>query len=180
MRQATDQPTTRRRASVREAAEVLGISVEAVRGRIKRGTIPHGKADNGGVYVWLEIDHTGDQSQPDDAQDADQGGDRTSENPALMKELHSEVAFLREEIRRRDERHTEEIRRRDHLLAAALERIPAIDPPQHSHNGHQDDGEGTVRVEDPTDNVGSYGPPGEPQDDHHGDERRPWWKRIFD
>ena len=175
MRQATDQPTTRRRASVRQAAEVLGISVEAVRGRIKRDTIPHGKAEDGGVYVWLEIDQASDQSQPDGAQD----GDRTSENAALVEELQAEVAFMREEMQRRDERHAEEIRRRDHLLAAALARIPAIDPPQAAQDGRQDDGEGAVRAENPTTDAGPYGPPEEPQDDQYG-ERRPWWRRIFD
>lgn len=125
MRRMDDQPTTRRRASVREAAEELGISVDAVRGRIKRGSLAHGKAEDGSVYVWLETDHP----QLDDDQDADQpqlddqaqlGDNQGGDQSPLIEALQDEVAYLRAQARVRDE----EIRRRDHLLAAALERIP--------------------------------------------------------
>jgi hypothetical protein len=43
----------RRRTTVAEAAEVLGISAEAVRGRIRRGTIPV-EREGGMVYMLLE------------------------------------------------------------------------------------------------------------------------------
>lgn len=192
MRQVDDQPTTRRRTSVREAAEVLGITVEAVRGRIKRNTIPHGKAEDGGVYVWLETDQGGDQPQPDGAQ----GDDRTSGNPPLVKALRAEVAFMREEMQRRDERHAEEIRRRDHLLAAALERIPAIDPPQHAQDRRQNASEGPGGSEVYDTGTGPQRPPEEPlgssqetetgpeevhpleaDEDPQTEARQPWWLR---
>jgi excisionase family DNA binding protein len=41
------------RLSVSEAAERLGISKEAVRKRVQRGTLPHGKKPDGKVYVYL-------------------------------------------------------------------------------------------------------------------------------
>src|SRR4051794_38156395 len=52
---ATDQETSwlGNRYTVQEAAELLGTSVDAVRGRIRRGTINSMKA-NGVVYVLLD------------------------------------------------------------------------------------------------------------------------------
>src|SRR5829696_3708245 len=96
------------RLTVAEAAEVLGISSEAVRTRIQRGTL-RSVRESGRVFVLFDADRT--QS------DTDRTGDRT----ALVDELRARVAFLETELRTR----TEENRRKDHLLAAALERIPA-------------------------------------------------------
>jgi hypothetical protein len=44
---------TRRRATAREAAEVLGISVEAVRKRIERDQLAHERVDSR-IYVYLD------------------------------------------------------------------------------------------------------------------------------
>jgi hypothetical protein len=53
----------------------------------------------------------------------------------MVASLEEQVAFLREvirsrdhELRRREEEYREESRRKDHLLAAALERIPELEP----------------------------------------------------
>ena len=97
-----------RRTTVAEAAEVLGIGAEAVRGRIRRGTLPV-EREGGTVYVILDRRTTADRSQPTD----DQPSDRTGASDALISQLRDEIAYLREENRRKG-----------HLLAAALERIP--------------------------------------------------------
>src|SRR5215208_3352602 len=60
--------TGRRRLTVAEASAVLGVTVEAVRGRIKRGTLDHERTDKG-VFVLLE------------EQSYDQSTDRTSTRP---------------------------------------------------------------------------------------------------
>jgi hypothetical protein len=168
-----DQTTTRRRMSVRQAAESMGVTVEAIRGRIKRDTIPHGKAEDGSVYVWLDNDQPGDQTQPAD----DQDGDRTASSATLVEALREQVAFLQDEMQRRDERHAEEIRRRDHLLAAALNRIPEL-PPQ-----SRQDAPGA-----PAESAGGYEAPRTPAgpekaaqsaQDADQDEPRSWWRRIF-
>ena len=54
-----DQHHTRRerdqgfgsRVSVYEAADLLGVTVDAIRKRIQRGTIPHERHEDGRVYV---------------------------------------------------------------------------------------------------------------------------------
>jgi len=61
----------RRRTTVAEAAELLGISAEAVRGRIRRGTLPV-EREGGTVYVLLEhqVDDRTTGDQPTDCTDA--------------------------------------------------------------------------------------------------------------
>ncbi len=46
---------TRRRLTVAEAADVLGVTVDAIRSRVKRGTIAHVR-EGGRVYVLLDAD----------------------------------------------------------------------------------------------------------------------------
>lgn len=42
------------RLTVREAANRLGISEEAVRKRMRRGTLAHSKWPDGRVYVYID------------------------------------------------------------------------------------------------------------------------------
>lgn len=178
-----NQPTTRRRASVREAAEFLGISVDAVRGRIKRGSLGHGKAEDGSVYVWLETDVQGDRSQADDDQGGDQpqlDNDHTPDQSALIEALQDEVAHLRAQARVRDE----EIRRRDHLLAAALERIPpalesASDGPGYAEPGRtppSNPESAAEEAEAPTPRPATSAPQEAPQRPGRAPS---WWRRLL-
>lgn len=171
MRQATDQPKTRRRANVREAAEVLGITVEAVRGRIKRDTIPHGKDDNGGVYVWLNADQA-DQPQPDGDHQNDQTGDRSE----LMAALKDQIAILTVALESEREANRENRR----IIAGLTQRIPEIAAPQTHQEPAGDPAPGGEGYNAPTNDASPQRPPEESQYDHHGNERRPWWRRIFD
>jgi hypothetical protein len=97
--------------SVAEASEALGISVEAVRGRIKRDTLEHEKADDGTVYVLLKPD----QSRPAPDQSANQSTDQAM----TMARLENEVQFLREELARKDA-----------ILLNMTEAMKALSPPR--------------------------------------------------
>ncbi len=99
--QPHNQPPIGRRVTVKEAAHLLEISPEAVRARIKRGTLYKEKGTDGTVYVRLGGDGT------DDGTSTQPGRDE------LVEELRDRIRYLEEESRRKD-----------HLLAAALERIP--------------------------------------------------------
>jgi hypothetical protein len=108
---------------VAEAAEFLGISAEAVRGRIRRGTLP---VERGGGTVYVLVDEpepgrtTADQSRTT----ADQPDDRTD---ALIDTLERQVEDLRGQVRAERQAHAEARR----LLLRALERIPpAIEAPE--------------------------------------------------
>ena len=151
--QAGDRPTTGRRFTVSEAAGVLGISVEAVRGRIKRKKLDHVKED-GTVYVLLDIDRSisGETSQrPENDQ---------SEVVAVLKE---EVAYLREESRRKDE-----------IIMQQALTMRALSAPSEETPG---DAETVEEGEEPPDEAGS--PQTATETPTAGRERRPWWRRVF-
>jgi len=76
--------------------------------------------------------------------------------------MAGEIEYLRETIARRDE----EIRRRDHLLAAALERIPALEEPSSEPR------ETPQTVAEELDR-------GTPPPEGQGQQRRSWWRAFF-
>ena len=84
------------RLTIQEAARALGVSEGAVRKRVTRGTLQHEKEDDGRVYVYVDM---GDRRGVDDGQD--EGVDPNSN--ALISQLRDEVAYLRDENRRKDE-----------------------------------------------------------------------------
>src|SRR5215208_3382800 len=131
---------TRRRLTVAEAADALGITVDAVRSRIKRGTIEH-ERKGGRVYVLLGVD----ESRPGYDQDTDQGGDQGTTAPEdRTAEL---IATLQEQLQAERQAHGEARR----LLAAALERIPALEAPEGgpgSPERDQDEGDSAGVVRD--------------------------------
>jgi DNA repair exonuclease SbcCD ATPase subunit len=84
------------RITIQEAARALGVSEGAVRKRVTRGTLQHEKEEDGRVYVYLDA---GDRRGVDAGQD--EGVDPN--NNALISQLRDEVAYLRDENRRKDE-----------------------------------------------------------------------------
>jgi hypothetical protein len=106
-----DRTGDERRTTVAEAAAILGISAEAVRGRIRRRTL-RVEREGGTVYVLLSDDRTtGDQ----DRTTTDRPTDRTD---LLIAELQDRVRSL-EEANRENRR----------IIAALTSRIPAIEAP---------------------------------------------------
>ncbi len=156
-----DRPATGRhpgrRVSVSEAAGELGISVEAVRGRIKRGTIGH---ERGGerVYVVLDADQT--------ATGRDQGDDR----PELVEILRAQV----EDLRADRDAWRDQARRSDYLAGAAMDRTRELE-------GRLRELEAPADTE-PRESRESAGPSPTPTDPGDGPEtstqRRPWWRRL--
>src|SRR5215217_8811824 len=113
------------------ASRVMGISRDALYKRIKRDSVGWEKGEDGRIYVHVD-------TATDAATDADISAamDASTDQVALVASLEEQVSYLKEvvrsrdeELRRREEEYREEARRKDHLLAAALERIPAIEPP---------------------------------------------------
>jgi len=129
---------------VAEAADALGITVDAVRSRIKRGTIEH-ERKGGRVYVLLGVDESRPGYDQDTDQDTDQGGDQGTTAPEdRTAEL---IATLQEQLQAERQAHGEARR----LLAAALERIPALEAPEGgpgSPERDQDEGDSAGVVRD--------------------------------
>jgi hypothetical protein len=111
----TDQPgSTNQRVTVPEAAELLGITAEAVRMRIKRGTL-RSERQAGRVFVLLG------QSQP-----TEQPTDRPDEPNALISQMQGRIDSLERQLEEAAERDRENRR----IIAALTSRIPAIEAPQ--------------------------------------------------
>jgi hypothetical protein len=143
----------RRRLTIDQAADQLGITVDAVRGRVKRGTIAH-EREGGRVYVLLDAD----QPRPGHDQGIGQGAsearpeDRTAEL----------IATLREQLQAERQAHAEARR----IIAGLVERVPAIEAPpgsapQAPDSAMEGEGRGSVPPEPQT----TEPPPG-------------WWETL--
>lgn len=163
-RPSGDGPPTNR-LTIPDAASVLGLTSEAVRGRVKRGTLPSERDAGGTVYVLLEADRpTDDRAATDHQPTVDPPRDQSE----LVEALRSEVEYLRGQL----DQEREAGRRKDHLLAAALERMPELGagehgeersqgpPPPMSSEGVEESGEATTAPKESS-------------------QRRSWWRRIF-
>ena len=122
---ATGQETSRlgNRYTVQEAAELLGTSVDAVRGRIRRGTIDSMKA-NGVVYALLDEasrDHHADATtirQGGTVGDEAASRGESSGESALIVELKDQIDWLRREVERKDT-----------IIMSMTQRIPELEAP---------------------------------------------------
>jgi hypothetical protein len=139
---------------VGEAAQELGISTDAVRKRIARGSLRSDR-ENGSVRVWL-----------DDGR-SEAGREAQVDSEVLVESLRDQVGYLRSQLDIR----TEELREHRRIIAALTQRIPELEAPASPEppGGPKRSAEGTV---EPT----SSEPVREAQE---GAERRPWWRRMF-
>ena len=101
--------------TIDEAARLLGISREAVRKRIKRGTLKAKKDKNGrwAVEVPDDIPDTGQDDIPDTS-------------TKLVQALQDEINYLREESRRKDQL----IYQKDQIIYSLAEKIPRLQEPE--------------------------------------------------
>jgi exopolyphosphatase/pppGpp-phosphohydrolase len=142
------------RITIQEAARRLGISEGAVRKRVTRGTLEHEKEDDGRIYVYLDA---GDRQGVDTGQDT--GVD--ANNSALISQLRDEVAYLRDENRRKDEIIMQQAMTMRQLSAA---------PPQEHHT------EAAETVEEESDRVVEpHSATVEPQEG----AQMPWWRKLI-
>ena len=140
-----------------EAAEVLGISAEAVRGRIRRGTLPV-EREAGRVYVLLG---QAERSRTTADQSRTTAGQPTDRTDALIAELKDRVRSLEEA--NRENRRT---------IIALTSRIPQLEAPA---------SEATEARESPQ-TVEEEPEGSEPRSATGGAQeatRRPWWRRVF-
>src|SRR5215218_1800991 len=102
------------RMSVYQAAEIMGVTVDAIRKRISRDTIPHERDEHGRVWVILDTD----QDAASNVQDADRGEAKQSDATALISAKDETIAALREQLEQANERDRENRR----IIAALTSR----------------------------------------------------------
>jgi hypothetical protein len=141
------------RLSLREAAEVLGVSKDAVRQRVRRDTIRSERGEDGRVYVYL-----------DESSEAATDGKLSDTVPQSSDRTAELISTLREQVQAERQAHAETRR----LLAAALERIPPqLEAPQDGSESAQ------PRSGTPTPAEASEGAQKPAQ------RERSWWERWF-
>jgi hypothetical protein len=145
---------------VPEAAEQLGITAEAVRMRIKRGTL-RSERQAGRVFVLLgpdrPIEHTTERTEPTE--------DRTAE---LIATLQEQLAEEREARRRADTIIAQLARANEEQARTIRELEAPSEPPSNERESPQTVEEEPERPEPHPDTL-------RPQES----VRRPWWRRLF-
>ena len=112
-REGEDAPGDRARLTVPEAAAALGISPEAVRNRLSRGSLKREKVE-GTVYVLIDRDMV----RPTTDMPTDTSGE-------LVDVLKEQNEYLREQLAAERAAHAEARR----IIAGLVERMPQLEAP---------------------------------------------------
>jgi excisionase family DNA binding protein len=172
----TSQKTSRR-LTVQEAAELLGTSVDAVRMRVRRGSLASDKDPDGRVYVWVDADESETKHEPN------------SESTALISAKDETIRLQEEQLRLR----AEEIQRRDVIIsqltqanAALAQRVPELEAPREPPGASESVFEEPEKPERAEPRAATGGtqegyerPPDTAEFPVRGKLTRPWWRRVF-
>jgi DNA-binding transcriptional MerR regulator len=141
------------RLTIAQAAKRLDITQEAIRQRVRRGTIKHEKGDDGKMYVYVEDLRDSRQGVADDVTDA------------LTTVLQDRIDSLEHQLEQEREANRENRR----LLALQLEHMRALEPPRGDHS------EATGGPEASPERAGR----GEDRPAEEQPQRRSWWREFF-
>ena len=154
---------------LREAAELLGTSTEALRKRAQRGSLRSDRQD-GRVLVWVDEGRT------------EGGREAQVDREALLEAKEETICILQEQLRLR----AEEIQRRDVIIsqltqanAALAARVPELEAPSTAEptSGTRED---AVTATPQPGRVESQAPlEGATPEEPAQEERRSWWQRVF-
>jgi hypothetical protein len=148
-----EERRSERRVHLSEAASLLGVSKDAVRMRVKRGTLRSEKGEDGRVYVWVN-------DNPD--------ADPNTVHPEMQVEAWRElIDELRDRVRSLEESNRENRR----IIAALTQRIPELEAPAspEARESPQPAKEEPERAKPQSATRGTQ----------EGAQRRPWWERWF-
>jgi hypothetical protein len=159
--------TAGRWLDVKLAAEELGISSDAVRKRIARGTLRSAKDDDGSVRVWLDgADEGLDDDQPDDQpQGWTEAGHRLDEIIDAKDEALRDLRDQLEHMRRESERKDAIIMQMAQANATLAARVPEL--------------EAASERRDAPETASTNSPNGTSREEERREPRRGWWARFF-
>src|SRR5215208_3372128 len=114
--------------TVAQAADRLGVTQDAVRKRVARGTLRHHKDAEGRIFVYL------DTFERESKTDQDEGQGK------YTRSLEDQIEFLRQELERKDT-----------IIMSLTQRIPELEassePREHSETSSQDKDKGMTAPE---------------------------------
>ncbi len=137
------------RITVAEAARRLGVTPDAVRQRIRRGTIQHDKDSDGRTYVYLDPEATRRDNVSDVSRDS------------LVQSMQDQIDTLKSEL----EDWKEEARRKDTIIMTMAQRIPELEPASEPRESPAS----TIKRDAME----------EPPETQEKAAERSWWRRLF-
>jgi hypothetical protein len=158
--QQADAHPTDRRVTVAQAAVLLGVSEDAVRSRLKRGTLSKEKDADGTVFVVLD----GDRPTTN--------GDRpaTDQSALVLMQAHldslgEQLTYFRYQLDQEREANHENRR----IIAGLVQRVPELGP---AHEPRDVPGTAPREQEGVDPRPATEGA-------QEGSEPRSWWRRFF-
>ena len=104
------------RLTVAQAADRLGVTQDAVRKRIARGTIRHEKDYEGHIFVYLDTFEGESKTDQDNGQDVGSKTVSDASQDKYTRSLEDQVDFLRRELERKDT-----------IIMSLTQRIPELE-----------------------------------------------------
>jgi excisionase family DNA binding protein len=141
--------------TVAQAADRLGVTQDAVRKRIARGTIRHEKDYEGRIFVYLNTFESASKTDQDNAQDAESKTVSDADQDKYTRSLEDQVDFLRRELERKDT-----------IIMSLTQRIPELEASPEPREAHVTDSEEAAKDTAPPEQQ-------EPV------ERPSWWRKFF-
>src|SRR5215212_214315 len=129
------------RLTVAQAADRLGITQDAVRKRIARGTIRHEKDHEGRIFVYLDTFERESKTNQDNGQDGVSETVSDTDQDKYTRSLEDQIDFLRRELERKDT-----------IIMSLAQRIPELEPARETResdiSASEEHGEGDVSPEE--------------------------------
>jgi DNA-binding transcriptional MerR regulator len=148
--------THKERLTVPDAAKLLGVTPEAIRQRIRRGTIEYEQDEGGRYHVYLDPSEDVQNNVHNGTQDVPNNVHKGTQDPS--EDLRDYVETLKRELEIRNE----ELKRKDTIIMSLTQRIPEIESPREAPETPVTATEDTGNGDTPPDT-----------------ERRSWWQRFF-
>jgi hypothetical protein len=173
MRPTDDQPTdahptdqtTDRRMTVAQAAVLLGLSEDAIRSRLKRGTLSKEKDADGTVFVVLDGGRpTTNGDRPTTDQTTDQSALALMQ--AHLDSLGEQLTYIRDQLDQEREANRENRR----IIAGLVQRVPELGPAYEPRDAPE------TATEEPE---GSDPLPATEEAQEDAQPRSSWWRRFF-
>ena len=116
----------RRRVDLKEAAELLDSTTEALRKTAKRGTLDSETGEDGWLYVWVDARVEDDPDRVDSR--VDEGDDRVATEVGeardqLIERMAGEIDHLRAQLEEAHEANRENRR----IIAGLVQRVPELE-----------------------------------------------------
>src|ERR687897_877977 len=143
------------RISVAQAATRLGITQDAVRKRIARGTIRHGKDHEGRIFVYLNTFERESETDQVNGQGAESKTVLDADQDKYTRSLEDQIDFLRRELERKDT-----------IIMSLTQRIPKLEA---SPEPREDQVTATEDADKTT----------TPPEQQEPSQRRSWWREFF-